>query len=288
MTKETPGEKLLRLMQNVPTSWLDPRKFQTDMGYQVHLDPKRVERIVENFDPEQITPVVISQRDTGALYIIDGQHRAAAAIELGVPLIECKVLVGKTLQEEAFLYVQLNSKKNRRGPSGRAEFMARVTQKEPEACGIYKILQLTGYEIIAKSRGPRHINSLVAIERSYRLDRSALQKSLFDWKAVWPDKAPTGVMIETLAGIWHAGNGKVDQKRLRETLVGAKFKYPKAPEWWTMEVQKSLRGHQPNTRYMPHYLAGELLDAYNNGLHTKIKSDFIKDPEIYAQPKMTR
>lgn len=70
---------------------------------------KHAEWIANNFDSNLFDPLVVSYRD-GVYYVIDGQHRLYAVKKLfgNDYLVECRIMKGLTLQEEAKLFVDLN------------------------------------------------------------------------------------------------------------------------------------------------------------------------------------
>lgn len=80
----------------------------TNMAQRVFKKP-HVEEIIDNFDKNQLQPIVVSFRD-GIYYIVDGDHRTAAVrVKFGNDyLMECKVVNGLTEKQEADLFVKLN------------------------------------------------------------------------------------------------------------------------------------------------------------------------------------
>lgn len=79
-----------------------------------------------SWDPRAANTITISERDDGSLFVIDGQHRAASALERKIPVqrdgktewkhepvvkLWAQVHTGLTLAEEAQMYVLLNNTK---------------------------------------------------------------------------------------------------------------------------------------------------------------------------------
>lgn len=66
--------------------------------------------IAKNFNKALFNPIIVSERD-GKYYVVDGQHRLyAAKKKFGDDyLMECKIIRGLTLEEEADLFVKLNT-----------------------------------------------------------------------------------------------------------------------------------------------------------------------------------
>lgn len=72
-------------------------------------NPRHAEKIAKNFNKNLFDPLVVSYRDS-VYYVIDGQHRLYAVKKLfgDNHLVECRIMKGLTLQEEATLFVELN------------------------------------------------------------------------------------------------------------------------------------------------------------------------------------
>ena len=80
----------------------------SDPDYQRPVDPKRVKRIADHFDPDIANPIKVSYRD-GKYWVFDGQHTMAALIMMngGEDLaVECIIFEGLTKEEEAHLFAE--------------------------------------------------------------------------------------------------------------------------------------------------------------------------------------
>lgn len=82
-----------------------PDKLQFDSSYQRKLDPSRAQKLAEHFNPDLFDPIVISRRADKSLWVIDGQHRARAAVIAKIELIPARILDGLTPEQEAKLFV---------------------------------------------------------------------------------------------------------------------------------------------------------------------------------------
>lgn len=83
-------------------------KILSDPDYQRPVDPKRVKRIADHFDPDIANPIKVSLRD-GKFYVFDGQHTMNARILMNGGedlLVECIVFEGLTKEEEAHLFAE--------------------------------------------------------------------------------------------------------------------------------------------------------------------------------------
>lgn len=92
---------------------LPPNEWRS-AEYQRHPNQLRVEKIVANFRPELLDPPFLSFRD-GSYFIVDGRHRqeALTAMEKEKLPVMCQVVEGLNYQQEARLFAERNSAKNR-------------------------------------------------------------------------------------------------------------------------------------------------------------------------------
>lgn len=82
-------------------------EIKIDTGYQRRLREK-VNRMVANWDYNLCDVVLVSYRN-GKFYVIDGQHRVAAAKRVGAEFLPCQIVEGLSREEEAARFVALNS-----------------------------------------------------------------------------------------------------------------------------------------------------------------------------------
>jgi len=115
-------------------------------GYQPKLMPARVKQIVENFNIFQLQAVTCNIRQTGEIYLVDGQHRLEACRLLGHETILSFIEYGLTQALESVRFRQLNNEK--RGNLGRlTDFNAKVVAGDSEAIHIQNILNGAGLKI---------------------------------------------------------------------------------------------------------------------------------------------
>ncbi len=75
-----------------------------DYDYQ-RVETKTVADLVRHWQDEKCAPLVVNYRpDKDKFYVIDGGHRLTAAKRLHISLLPCKILIGKTKQEEARIF----------------------------------------------------------------------------------------------------------------------------------------------------------------------------------------
>ena len=85
------------------------KDLKVDDRYQRPLK-NRVNQIVKNYDPMLVGTIVVSRRKDG-LYIVDGQHRVAALLDLfgDEAEVDAQIYYNLTVEEEADLFLRINT-----------------------------------------------------------------------------------------------------------------------------------------------------------------------------------
>jgi hypothetical protein len=118
--------------------------LKVDRSYQRDLDEKRVDAMAAAFDKDLMGVPVVTLRG-GDVYVIDGQHRRALAERMGVKEILCRIVVCKTVADEAQLFLDLNGLVKAVGAF--AKFNARLTAREPIAIAITNVVHNAGLRL---------------------------------------------------------------------------------------------------------------------------------------------
>lgn len=123
---------------------LTPGQISTDRRVQRALDQHRVQAIVEKLNLDTIGVPVVSRRDTGALVVVDGQHRLDALRAAGYAERPMDMLVfdGLTLSKEAELFRLFNNTKNL---TTLDRFRIALVEEDPETLAIDAIVRRNGY-----------------------------------------------------------------------------------------------------------------------------------------------
>ena len=129
--------------------WKSVEELKIDEGYQRLITGKASKRLIkgiaENFDWRLLSPLTVSDRDGSygdpGLFVIDGQHRQAAAILRGdIPTLPCIISRFESYEAEALAFVNINSA--RRQVTALDRYHARVAAREPEALAIKEVVEL--------------------------------------------------------------------------------------------------------------------------------------------------
>lgn len=145
-----------RLKMNPPTGsmpvlqYCAPDQLQVDADYQRSLDSDRARRLIRNiaahWDWGLCQPLFVARRGDGGLFVVDGQHRLAAAKLRGdIWQLPCVVTHFATAADEAASFVALNQQ---RRPLNQLElFKAAIAAGEAEACQVARILDQAGLKL---------------------------------------------------------------------------------------------------------------------------------------------
>lgn len=143
------------------------RLLKTDFSYQSPVKNAQVLKIVRNFDSKALHTIVVSEREDGTYYIVDGQHRVVALIRLGHEEIRCTIHQGLSVEEEAKMYHDLN---NRPTKQANSKGKSKLRYNEENAVKIDEIVNKTGMKINYEHTAPKsgYIAAYGALERIYK------------------------------------------------------------------------------------------------------------------------
>jgi hypothetical protein len=120
--------------------WIEVKRLVTDKTYQREISRAgsiNVERIAEYFEWAKFSPVIVAPVEGGMFSIIDGQHRATAAMLRGIEKVPCEIVhIDRARQAEAFAAINGNITR----VSAQAVYYARLTGKDPEAEEMARVL----------------------------------------------------------------------------------------------------------------------------------------------------
>ncbi len=171
-----------------------------DPSYQRALSPLRVAKMVKAFDPRLVGRLVVSRRRDGDLYIIDGQHRHAVVNACGVPFVLCLVYDELTLEDERWLFRELDTTQK-----GLTPFQVHHAGSA-EAQEIDTILARYGLHLVEKNAARMWgnvaaVNAIYSIYRTRRVVRGAALVHLLQVLAAsWHGEA-AAMRVEVLNGL---------------------------------------------------------------------------------------
>ncbi|MEM6907198.1 MAG: DUF6551 family protein [Pseudomonadota bacterium] len=170
------GRKFNEPIGTLPVlQYLTPGQLQIDTNYQRSLEGSSSERLINaiayDWNWKLCLPLVVARRPNGELFVIDGQHRLAAANLRGdIQVLPCVVIDGGDVESEAQTFVHLN--KQRRPLSKLDVFKAAVASGDTQACAIDEAIRRAGLAIAATSSyhswKPGQIINIGGIEAAWR------------------------------------------------------------------------------------------------------------------------
>ncbi|WP_260928186.1 DUF6551 family protein [Novosphingobium sp. 9] len=128
----------------------NPAELNLDDSYQRSTDNGAsmalIKRIANGWDWRMCLPLVVSKRDDGSLWVIDGQHRLAAAKLRGdIPFLPCCVGVYGSVADEAAMFVAMN---RARKPMNRLDdFHAALAASDADALEIQQLVTDAGLTV---------------------------------------------------------------------------------------------------------------------------------------------
>jgi hypothetical protein len=139
-------------------------EFSVDPSVQRQLNEPRVEALKKKFNPKMLGLITASKRADGRSYILDGQHRIAAARAKGYTgYVAVRLYENLTVAEEAQLFLDLN---DTRKVNAIDKFLVRATMGDPAAVALKGALERVGLNASAQHTGGMFA-AIVALERVY-------------------------------------------------------------------------------------------------------------------------
>lgn len=132
----------------------NPAELRIDDSYQRSIDTRPsqalIAKIANEWDWRMCLPLVVSKRDDGYFYVIDGQHRLAAAKARGdIPFLPCCVFVFESVAEEAKMFVAMN--RSRRAINRLDDFHAAQASGDADAIAIKELVESAGFTVSRKT-----------------------------------------------------------------------------------------------------------------------------------------
>jgi len=236
--------------------YLPPAMLQIDASYQRSMDGEASKSLVRaiatawNWDLCQ--PLVVARRDDGGLFVIDGQHRLAAARLRGdIAQLPAVVVQYASAVDEAASFVQLNQA--RRPLTKMDLFKAAVASGDAEAVAILAAITEAGLSVAPHfnraSWKPGMIDNIGGVEACWRrlgplVTRTALRVLCAAYPGVVLGYA--GTLFPGIAAVVDLASCKgavtFDEKRL-----GAMIRGKTQVEW--RALIHAARGSDPNLNF---------------------------------------
>ncbi len=161
-------------LMNKPTGsrpsieWVLVADLKVDDTYQRDVENRTsrtlIASIARNWDWRMCMPLVVSRRDDG-LYVIDGQHRQASALERGdIDQLPCMISRYASLAEEAEMFVRMN--RARRQMNRLDDFHAAQVSGDSDAVAVANLIESVGFSVSRRTGSASWVPGEVAFTSS--------------------------------------------------------------------------------------------------------------------------
>jgi len=209
-------------------TWVPVSMCFRDMIYQRPTNEARVRKMRDEFDPDLLGVVTLSDRgpqpDNLQYAILDGGHRVDLyhLMDWTDQRILSQVYKDLTIQQEAHIYSVMNSERVR--PTTLNLFLARVASKDPAACLLKEAVEAGGAVLSTDYRpGSRYFRAIAEAERVFKVaGPEVVRQAVWCMTEAWADRGEQdtypGSVFSGIAYILHNFKGRVDVLGLAEKL----------------------------------------------------------------------
>jgi len=171
----------------LPTlEWIGVQQLSVDDFYQRSIENEAskslIRKIARFWNWDLCQPLAVSRRDTGELYVVDGQHRWTAAKMRGdIAHLPCVVQRHREVGDEAALFVALN--KQRQKLTAADLFKAALAAGDEEATAIAEAMEAAGLKLAShpnyNSWKPGMVANISGIQAAWRkAGRTATKRAM--------------------------------------------------------------------------------------------------------------
>lgn len=195
MYKSTPSSKTC----NVRMCMLPVSKLMVDHTYQRNaLSQKNINEIVKDYAVGSFGTLNVADRN-GVYYVVDGQHRLAAAKKLGLTAVPCAIWISSGVEQEAAEFERCNSA--RKVVDSYNRYRAMVVSQNPEYLECEKILHRNGVQI-GQNPSPKFVAFPACAIDTMRMDPKLFETCLVIQRGMIGHEAQLGEQIHK--GLFYA------------------------------------------------------------------------------------
>ncbi|MFJ2371257.1 DUF6551 family protein [Streptomyces sp. NPDC087769] len=190
--------------------YIDPQAQRT-------LNERRAQKIATNLISAAVGSIVLSQREDGRRYIVDGQHRWRACALAGIATLRAEIHYGLTQAQEAMLFLIRNRESHK--PRPRDEYHVGLTGGVPVYVDTEMILKKHSLTL-----GSTSVHSVGAVAGVLgivdRYGATALDRTLTVSEAAWGRTADTwdGLLLGGIGMFIGRWGDHVDDQELARKL----------------------------------------------------------------------
>jgi hypothetical protein len=255
--------------------WISVPSLQIDERYQRDTMSARsrslVKRISGAFNWSKFQTLTVADNEDGTFNVIDGQHRAAALMELGVEEAPCLVVETVMLSDEAASFVGIN--KDRVRLNEMQLYHAGLVARDPDCLVMSEVCRDAGVTIPRtvvplSNQKPGETMAVKSIGKQIKVFGAAVAtEALSILRDAWPDVGGeiTAPMIKAVTEIVAFDREGGESERLvdRDRLIATIRIHP-SEDW-----QISGRALAKNINTQPHKaIRMQIVAEYNKRLHS--------------------
>lgn len=201
------------------TDSLPLRVLKFDPEYQREISNAKVKKLAREWDEQNLGVIHVSQREDG-YYVVDGQHRVRAGLELGHGEMKIPCVVYRDLDQsaEAALFIALNDQKN---VNIFDRYKAGLIAKDPVCLGVQKTLAHYGLAISTGST-EGSVRCIGEIMKLYTKAPDVLDSVCLVLTEAWGTRVTAfeQVVVGGVGQVVGHYNGELDQAVLVKKLSG--------------------------------------------------------------------
>lgn len=160
-------------------AWLPKTCLNVDGSYQ--RSPKHRTKILEiarDWNWISLAAIVVAKRKNGTYWVIDGQHRALAAMQRSdIDLLPCVVHEVESIQSEAEAFIDTNA--GRKPVQAREKHKAALLAKDPVAISVQGLIESGGKHICSGGNSSDGIKCVGLLNK-------LVSSSYDDLSRIWP------------------------------------------------------------------------------------------------------
>lgn len=234
--------------------WVALDRLLIDDRYQRAIADSRpaqalIARISRDWDWRLFQPLSVARRDGGELFVIDGQHRLAAARQRGdLPHLPCVIAAFDGVEDEAAAFAAMN--RQRRAMSKLETYRAELAAGEPQATLALRLIEEAGLSLARTTNPfawePGQIDCIGGVVRVIiRQGRETALNALTAMGEAWGKTRIScpGSVLAGLADIYNSPPADFDPDALIEALAETNGRelLEEAGEWRTVHSKSELK-----------------------------------------------
>jgi hypothetical protein len=267
VTTHTSGRRVDRAAR---LGWVPLALMRVSPLAQRDLNPARVKTLVAEFDLDQIGILTVSKRD-GYFWIIDGQHRKAALVEIGYgdQQVQCDVYEGLTEADEAEMFLRRN---NTLTVTSYSKFKVGVRAGRPDEVAIDRTVRALGLRV-SNGTAVGSISAVGTLRKVFTRDgNDVLRRALAIIRDAYGDAGLSANVIDGIGMLVHRYDGVI-----RDTEAVAKLRT--APGGVVGLTNRAEVVYRATGSQRPHCIAAAAVELINRGQGGKKLAKWWQDAE---------